>query len=99
MIDTGRPTEGASTKQLYHYAQALRDQDFSEFNYGDAENMVRYGTKNPPPLRIDQITGVKVALFVGHDDSIAPPLVGQWAQKQLQNSIVHYEELPNWDHD
>jgi len=36
-------------------------------------------------------------MFVGKQDDLATPEVGQWTKSKLKNT-VYYKELDNWDH-
>ena len=73
-------SSGTSVKNIRHWAQAVREGEFREFDYGcktpgdhsDCENWKRYGQKTPKDYDIGSL-GVPVALFYGSADLLADP--------------------------
>lgn len=57
---------------------------------------MRYGSKSPPEIDISTFD-TPVAMFVGKDDELSTPGVGQWTKNNIKNSVF-YQELDNWDH-
>lgn len=60
--------------------------------------MKRYGQKNPPSIDLTNIEDVPIAMFVGNQDELSTPAVGQWTKEKVNSTLVYYEELENWDH-
>lgn len=59
--------------------------------------MVKYGQAIPPIIELSKIVNVPMALFVGKQDPLSNPAVGQWTKSHL-NGVVHYEEIDKHDH-
>jgi lysosomal acid lipase/cholesteryl ester hydrolase len=54
---------GSSTKNLLHFQQFVRKEEFNNFDYGKS-NVAVYGQKNPPAYNLSKIT-FPVNLHVG----------------------------------
>lgn len=68
------------------------------FDYKDKKiNILHYGQDTPPILDISTITDVPVAMFVGMEDSLSNFKDDRWARDTIP-SVVHYQELENYDH-
>lgn len=58
-----------------HYAQEIHENGkFQHFDYGEKENLKRYGQSHPPEYDLSVISS-KVALFYAQNDWLAGPLV------------------------
>lgn len=68
------------------------------YDYGKEENWLRYGSYTPPNLDISKIKDVPIALFVGKQDDLSTPEVGQWTKNKVKDNIVYYNEMDNHDH-
>jgi len=53
-----------SVKQLVHFAQIELHDDIRKFDYGEQNNLKKYGEKLPPKIPIEQIQ-VPIQLWVG----------------------------------
>jgi hypothetical protein len=47
---------------------------------------------------LSKITDVPIALFVGKNDELATPAVGEWTKSHLKK-VVHYQLIDNHNHD
>jgi len=73
-------SSGTSVKNIRHWAQAVREGTFCEFDYGcktpgdhsECENWKRYGQVTPRDYDVGSL-GVPVALFFGTSDLLADP--------------------------
>lgn len=62
---------GTSTKTVVHFAQEIQENgNFQYFDYGERENIKRYGQVAPPLYNIDNIR-VPVSLFYANNDWLA----------------------------
>ncbi|CAF4845735.1 unnamed protein product [Pieris macdunnoughi] len=59
-------SSGASTKQLWHYAQLINSGYFRQYDYR-LKNVAKYGTLSPPSYPVEKITA-PVAIFYGDGD-------------------------------
>jgi alpha-beta hydrolase superfamily lysophospholipase len=88
---------GASTQSLIHYAQMMKRNDWKLYDWGSAlENFKRYGQTTPPKVKIQKITEIPTAMFVGTADSLGDVTDARWARdtiKSAGNALVHYEEV------
>ena len=67
----GHTPAGTSTKTVVHYAQEIHENgNFQNFDYGQDENMKRYGTAAPPTYDLENIS-VPTALFFAQNDWLA----------------------------
>jgi len=41
---------------------------------------------------------VPTALFVGKQDDLSTPEVGQWTKNKIKDSLVYYKEIDQHDH-
>ncbi|KAG5861832.1 hypothetical protein JTB14_010332 [Gonioctena quinquepunctata] len=88
----------SSVNQWIHYAQNIKRGKFVKFDYGQKENLQRYGVKEPPPYTLSRAT-FPVALFTGANDLYATKEGIEDLVKDLPN-IVEIYEVPNkeWTH-
>ena len=70
LIFLGHFPSGSSIKDLSHFAQLVRNQSFSQLDYGTSKNIQIYGTTKPPDYDLSKIQ-YKVCLFAGKDDRLA----------------------------
>ncbi|GBP50491.1 Lipase 1 [Eumeta japonica] len=68
----GHEPSGASTKQLVHYAQGVLSREFCQFDYGQQENLRRYGRAQPPAYPIERVS-TPVSLVYSTADWLAHP--------------------------
>jgi len=67
----GHTPAGASTKTLLHFAQGVNSKKFRFYDYGEVENLQRYGQKDAPDYNLSQVTA-PVYLLWGENDWLAP---------------------------
>jgi len=60
---------GVSAKELVHYAQLIRSDNFRDFDYGPEGNLKEYGQKTPPAYDVANIK-VPTALLIGEKDDM-----------------------------
>ncbi|KAH8285736.1 hypothetical protein KR018_001636, partial [Drosophila ironensis] len=66
-IAAAHASQGASAKQVYHYAQMQGDTNFQGFDHGAELNRVRYESADPPAYNLSQVNS-KVVLHHGNGD-------------------------------
>lgn len=91
---------GTSTKTIVHFAQEIHeDGNFQHFDYGEKENIKRYGTKTPPSYIVDNIT-LPIGLFWAQNDWLSGPKdVAKLYFKLTKSSVKMYKVLlPEFNH-
>lgn len=63
---------GASTKDMIHFAQVYRAQNFQMFDHGPEGNMQRYNQTTPPSYDVSKVN-VPVLAFTAPEDWLADP--------------------------
>ncbi|XP_023019284.2 lipase 3 isoform X1 [Leptinotarsa decemlineata] len=81
---------GCSTKQLWHFAQLIESGNFETFDWGEKENIKKYGTKTPSSYDFRKIT-FPVALIFGRNDMIVTKEDVKIVSRLLPNVIADYE--------
>lgn len=69
----GHYPSGTSSKSLIHVLQIAETSKFARYDYGESENMMKYGQKEAPEYDMKKITDFPVALFCGIDDLVSSP--------------------------
>lgn len=87
----------ASVKQQIHLMQLIESGQFQHFDYGEKENLKRYGQKTPPIFDLRAITKVPIGMFVGKLDPLADSRDARKELRQIK-SDVFYQEYDNLDH-
>ncbi|XP_021960957.1 lipase 3 [Folsomia candida] len=85
-IAMGHSPAGSSSGDLLHYSQGVNSGLFRKYNYGRAENLLRYGQETPPEYDISKITA-PVALYWGQNDWLAAPADVYRLAEQLPNLV------------
>ena len=90
---------GTSIKDLMHFAQNIRNKNFSQFDYGTKQNMVIYGKEVAPEYDLSKILN-KVCLFVGKDDRLATVADNRILRDKFSSigKLVWYKEYDNMGH-
>ena len=90
---------GSSLKQFTHFAQQFRNGGrFARFDYGHVQNLMTYGSLDPPEYRVENIWA-PTAMFVGDADGFADPLDANLLAGKLQNVILNeVVDYENWSH-
>lgn len=63
---------GTGFENLVYYAQDVDNDFWRRFNYGELENVKRYGTIEPPLVPIENLK-IPVGVFSGSFDELADP--------------------------
>jgi hypothetical protein len=61
----GHFPNGTTTKAVLHILQCIKRQQFARFDYGDVENMKKYGQKEPKKYKLSMIKDMPIALICG----------------------------------
>jgi lysosomal acid lipase/cholesteryl ester hydrolase len=96
----GHTPAGTSTKTVTHFAQEIHENgNFQQFDYGEEENLKRYGQKLPPLYDVDNIR-VPVALFYATNDWLAGPLDVKSLYNKLERISIGLFKVPfdNFNH-
>lgn len=81
-----------SVRNLLHWRQGLLNNGvFRKYDFGEAENLRRYGQKTPPVYDPNLITE-DIAMFVGTDDLLAVPTDATAWFNALTNSKKSYHQ-------
>lgn len=64
---------GTSVRNLVHFGQEVESERFGMYNFGEAENLKRYGQPTPPDYDISKITKTPTALYWSDGDNFATP--------------------------
>ncbi|XP_003738811.1 lipase member K-like [Galendromus occidentalis] len=78
---------GTSTKNLIHFVQIRDRREFRRFDYGEPENLWRYGLPFPPKYPLHKIS-TPMALFWGEGDRLATPQDVSTLRRELRHTIV-----------
>merc|ERR1719233_2368515 len=71
-IYIGGTPSGTSVKNMAHWAQGVRVNKFSMFDYGSKrKNRKHYGADEPPEYDLSKIDKVPISLFSGSEDLLA----------------------------
>ncbi|EDW25198.1 GL19996, partial [Drosophila persimilis] len=99
-IIVGHASQGASTKQIHHYAQLHRNLYFRRFDHGPIRNRIRYQSLSPPSYNLSQ-TQCRVVLHHGAKDWLASGSDVTNLQDRLPNCIesrkVKLESFTHFD--
>ncbi|XP_020807414.1 lipase 3 [Drosophila serrata] len=85
-IIEGHSSQGASAKQILHYAQQQGQQTFQRYDYGKVLNLLRYKAAYPPQYNLSQVNS-KVQLYSGSGDWIGSFADATRLQNLLPNCI------------
>ncbi|XP_043266109.1 lipase 3-like [Colletes gigas] len=90
---------GASIRQFTHYAQLQTSGNFEQFNYGPVDNMIKYGSINPPKYDLASIK-MPVYLFYGNNDEMVSVMDLNELYRKLPNAkkfLVPYKWFTHLD--
>jgi predicted esterase len=70
--------------------------EFARYDYGEKENLKRYGTQVPRKYKMSNIKDIPVALICGKEDLVCTPSDYNWLRAKLEkgSSCVHFSEYP-----
>ena len=83
-------------KNWIHVFQIEVADKFQQYDFGTSENLNRYGTSDPPALKLSNIK-VPVAMIIGGKDGLADVQTTTYVKSQM-NTVVHYEVLKKMSH-
>ena len=73
---------------LTHYAQMIENDNFVYYDYGEDENMKKYGQKTPPSIDLGKIKNIPTALFIGNYDELGDVKDNEFVKANLgENSL------------
>ncbi|XP_058451063.1 lipase 1-like [Malaya genurostris] len=67
LVYMGHAPSGASTKQLYHFAQLVRSRLFRQYDYGRKGNLQTYSNWKPPVYNLN-VSSAPVQIYYGLND-------------------------------
>jgi lysosomal acid lipase/cholesteryl ester hydrolase len=90
---------GSSVKSLTHFKQIINSKTFQYFDYGEEENIKRYGSSTPKIYNLKLIEGVKIVLCGGIKDKLTNIDDIRWLKSQLNGkSLLSYYEFEHMGH-
>jgi gastric triacylglycerol lipase len=92
---------GNSLKCLSHFIQNHNREGtedyFCKFDYGEQENMVRYGQRQPPTYNLSLIDTKTIIYYGTHDKYLTQSAIDKLVSK-LPNAKVETQKLDKWGH-
>lgn len=82
----GHTPAGASTDQMIHYGQSIRNSRFRQFDHGPVSNLIEYGNIIPPTYNLANVRA-PVALHYSLNDWLAEPVDVQQLLRGLGNVV------------
>ncbi|XP_014285360.1 lipase 1 [Halyomorpha halys] len=77
-----------SLRTLIHAAQNRLADQFQQFDFGPAENLMRYNSLKPPKYRLDLVTAPTALFWSLNDPTLSEQSVGRYASK-IANIITN----------
>ena len=87
---------GTSLKNLIHMGQLYNSTKFQKYDYGNRQNLLKYGQEHPPEIDISKIH-VPTALIVAGEDQIGDARDNAEVLSLLPNVVFH-KVYDNEDH-
>ncbi|KAF2888027.1 hypothetical protein ILUMI_18146, partial [Ignelater luminosus] len=87
---------GSSYKHWRHVIQVYLSGKVPKYNYGEEENLRKYGQKNPPEYNLTKITA-PVALYYGVNDLLCAQEDVDKTAFMMQNVVVN-KRIPGFNH-
>ncbi|XP_058840089.1 lipase 3-like [Topomyia yanbarensis] len=89
---------GSALMQFEHYGQVIASGRFQQFDYGAAENWLRYNATKPPSYKLEKIRA-PLALYYSDNDWLVALKDIQQLKNRLKNVIFDYHvEGPQFNH-
>lgn len=85
----GHAPAGAAVNQFFHYGQEIISGHFRQYDYGRAQNLIKYNRSTPPDYNLENIK-VPVAVYHSQNDWLATPKDVHILLKKLTNVVKHY---------
>lgn len=92
----GHASQGASTLQIYHYAQLINGLIFRRYDKGFLLNNIAYQSPEPPSYNLTNIN-CKVALHHSEDDWLSRSSDIEQLQYRLPN-LLYTRQVPGFSH-
>jgi len=92
---------GTSVKNMAHWAQGVRSDNFQMFDYGSKkENQAHYKMNGPPQYNLTMIdkSGVPISLYSGSNDLLADPTDVSHLETSISNALKTNIEFYGWAH-
>ena len=91
-------TQGYNLKTFEYWSQIYTHNRFAKFDYGEHENLKRYGSPEPPTVDLTQIRDVPIALMVGIHDKLVPIAASRWIKDNLDPSVLKFYNEYDYGH-
>ena len=90
---------GTSSKNMVHFAQAVRSHKFSMFDYGD-DNMRVYGARQPPEYQLAKVSSRHIIIFLSKNDWLSSEKDTGILIKKLKIPVYKHYTIPvkTWNH-
>lgn len=93
-----RTPAGASVKQILHFVQEVRSDKFSQYDYGQFGNMMKYGSRDAPEYPLSNVSA-PLYLYYGKNDWLVDRRDVKKLKKHLSNIKFDYLiPYPKWNH-
>lgn len=91
---SGHFPAGTSFKSVDHYKQNMESMQFRMYDYGDEENLKRYGEYDPPKYPVENLKDFQIYLVCGKTDLLSNPGDYNQLKKLLekQSSLAGFNE-------
>jgi lysosomal acid lipase/cholesteryl ester hydrolase len=99
-IYTSHYPSGTSLKSLLHFKQIVEAKSFQHYDYGNEENIKRYGKSTPKEYDLSSLNGIPIILCGGMKDKLTHIKDIQWLKSELSktNSLFSYYEFEFMGH-
>ncbi|XP_011148565.1 lipase 3 isoform X1 [Harpegnathos saltator] len=92
---------GASTKQMFHFAQLITSKSFQKYDHGAKQNKMLYGSIRPPEYNLSKIK-TPVTIFYSDNDFLTHATDVQKLAKKLPNirqvKKIQYDKFNHIDY-
>ncbi|XP_045765402.1 lipase member K-like [Maniola jurtina] len=90
--------DGTSVRTLARYGQAIGSGLFQKYDFGERENLKRYGSARPPAYELGAVR-VPTVLLQGRGDTIVPAADSRWLAARLPDlRELYVVDDPAWNH-
>ena len=89
---------GHNLKTFELWSQIFINHRLAWFDYGEEENLKRYGSATPPAIDISKIKDVPIALMVGKYDKLVPINDSRWIKDNLDSSVLKFYQEYDYGH-
>ena len=90
--------QGYSLKTLEYWSQIFKKNRFAKYDYGETENLKKYGSVDPPVVDISKIKDVPIAIMVGIHDRLVPIRDSRWIKENIDPSVLKFYNEYNYGH-